>query len=220
MYCVAILGDTAGEIAEIHNLLGRCIGSPNFSLRGAERCAFLTFAKPSNGTAVFENDATIHTPKLEEGEEGAFHDSIANLQTERSRERDVHNHPQQKHIGGRINSFNSCARGVLFLHVRILVTKEITEETAVIFYLRVDQSRKAVRVDAINVRLVVLLVARVVYHECIRSGGTANHNTIHGVGLVLGALLVPVLYVMEVTEGKQRNPCAFIIANAVNKEER
>ena len=98
--------------------------------------------------------------------------------------------------------------------------KEITEEAAIIFNVRIDQSRKLVRVDAITVRLVVLLVARVVYHECIQSGGTANHNTIHGVDLVLGALLVAVLFVMEVTEGKQRNPCAFIVANAVDKDER
>ncbi len=52
--------------------------------------------------------------------------------------------------------FNSCAQGVLFLHVRILVMKEITEETAIIFNVRIDESRKAVRVDAITVRLVVV----------------------------------------------------------------
>ena len=53
-----------------------------------------------------------------------------------------------------------------------------------------------------------------------KMGETSNHNTIHGVGLVLGALLVAVIFVVEVTEGKQRNPCAFIVANAVDKEER
>jgi hypothetical protein len=98
--------------------------------------------------------------------------------------------------------FNSSAGGVFFLHVRILVTKEITEEAAVIFNIRIDQSREAVRVDAIIVQLLVLLVARVLYHESIRSGGTANNNTIHGVGLVLVALLVAVFFVVEVTEGK------------------
>jgi hypothetical protein len=84
--------------------------------------------------------------------------------------------------------------------VRILVTKEITKEAAIIFNVKIDQSRKAVRVNAITVRLVVLSVARVVYHESIQSGGTANHNTIHGVGLVLGALLVAVLF--PVNRGK------------------
>ncbi len=119
--------------------------------------------------------------------------------------------------------FNSCAGGLLFLHVRILVTKKITDETAIIFNVRIEQSRKAVRVGAVTVRLVVLLVVRVVYHECIQCGGTANHNTIHGVGLVLGELMVLVLFVMEVievTEGKQRNSHAFIVANAMDKEER
>jgi hypothetical protein len=76
---VAALGETLGEIVEVHDLLQHCIGSPNFSLTGAERRAFLTFAKPSNGTAVFENDATIHTMELEKGEGGTFHKSIANL---------------------------------------------------------------------------------------------------------------------------------------------
>ena len=63
--------------------------------------------------------------------------------------------------------FDLCARGVILFHVRTLVMKEITEETAVIFNVQIDQSRKAVRVDAITVWLVVLSVARVVYHECI-----------------------------------------------------
>ncbi len=104
--------------------------------------------------------------------------------------------------------------------MRILVTKEITEEAAVIVNVRIDQSRKAVRVNAITVQLVVLLVARAVYHESIQSGGSVNHNTIHGVGLVLGALLVAVLFVVEVKEGEQGSPCAFIVANAVDKEAR
>jgi hypothetical protein len=82
--------------------------------------------------------------------------------------------------------------------------KEITEEAAIIFSVRIDQSRKAARVNAITVRIVVLLVARVVYHESIRSGGTANHSTIHGVGLVLGALLVAILYCGGSNRGKTR----------------
>jgi hypothetical protein len=81
IYYVAVLGDTVGKIAEVVDLLQHCVGSPDFSLTGAERRAFLMFAKPFDGTAVFENDATIHTPKLEEGDEGAFRDSIVNLQT-------------------------------------------------------------------------------------------------------------------------------------------
>ncbi len=58
----------------------------------------------------------------------------------RSRERDVHNHPQKKNIGGWVYLFKSFARGVLFLHVWILVTKELTEETAIIFKIRIDLS--------------------------------------------------------------------------------
>jgi hypothetical protein len=75
------LSETLQEIVEVHDLLPRCVGSPNFSLTGAERHVFLTFTKPSNGTTIFENDATIHTLELEEGGEGAFHDSIADLRS-------------------------------------------------------------------------------------------------------------------------------------------
>ncbi len=81
VYCVATLGDTAGEIAEVHDFLQRCISSPVFSLTRAERHAPLTFAKPSDGTTVFENDATIHTPELEEGEECAIRNRVANLRS-------------------------------------------------------------------------------------------------------------------------------------------
>ena len=48
--------------------------------------------------------------------------------------------------------------------MRILITKEITEETAIIFNVRIDQSRKVVRVNVITVWLVVLLIVWVVYH--------------------------------------------------------
>jgi hypothetical protein len=56
----------------------------------------------------------------------------------------------------------SVCPGILFLYVRILVMKEISEEATVIFNVRIDQSRKAVRVNVITVRHVLLSVARVV----------------------------------------------------------
>ncbi len=39
---------------------------------GAKGRAFLTFAKPANQASVFEDDATIHAPKLEQGEDSAI----------------------------------------------------------------------------------------------------------------------------------------------------
>ena len=78
----------------------------------------------------------------------------------------------------------------------------MTEKADVIFNARIDQSRKAIRVDAVTVRLVVFLVARVVYQERIQRGRATNDDTRHGVGLVVGTLLVTVLYKMEVTKEK------------------
>jgi hypothetical protein len=54
--------------------------------------------------------------------------------------------------------------GEYFSSMRILATKEITEEATVIFNVRIDQSRKVVRVNVITVWLVVLLIVWVVYH--------------------------------------------------------
>jgi hypothetical protein len=34
--------------------------------------AFLRFAKPANRASVFEDDATIHAPELEQGEDSAI----------------------------------------------------------------------------------------------------------------------------------------------------
>ncbi len=72
----------------------------------------------------------------------------------------------------------------------------------------------------ITVGIVELYITRVVYQECVRGGRSTNHNAIHGVGLVVGMLLVTVLFVMEITKGEQGNPSPFILANTMDEEER
>jgi hypothetical protein len=69
-----------------------------------------------------------------------------------------------------------------------------------------------VGVDAITVGFVELFIMRVVYQECVRGGRSANHNAVHGVGLVVGTLLVTVIFVMEITKGEQENPSPFVVA--------
>ncbi len=105
----------------------------------------------------------------------------------------------------------------------VLVTKEIAEEAAVIFDVGIDRGRKAVGIDAIAVGIVELYIPRIVNQESIRSirvWRTANHNPIHGVGLMVGTLLVTVLFVMEITKREQGNPSLLIVANSVDKKER
>jgi acetyl-CoA carboxylase carboxyltransferase component len=61
--------DATGEIPKINNLLRSGVGGADLGLTGTERCAFLTFAKPTNRTAILEDNTTIHAEKLEEKKE-------------------------------------------------------------------------------------------------------------------------------------------------------
>ncbi len=56
---VACVGDTA-------------ISREYLGLTGAKGHEFLTFTEPANRAFVFEDDATIHAPELEQGEESAI----------------------------------------------------------------------------------------------------------------------------------------------------
>jgi hypothetical protein len=69
---VAQVGDTAREIMEVNNFLQGCISGACLGLTGAKECAFLTFTKPANQASVFEDNATIHAPELEQREDSAI----------------------------------------------------------------------------------------------------------------------------------------------------
>jgi acetyl-CoA carboxylase carboxyltransferase component len=58
--------DTTGEIPKINNLLRSGVGGVDLGLTGTERRAFLTFAKPTNRTAILEYNTTIHAAELKE----------------------------------------------------------------------------------------------------------------------------------------------------------
>jgi hypothetical protein len=61
---VTCIRDTAREIPEVKDFLGCRIGSADLGFTVSKGCAFLLFAKPANGAAIFEDDATIHTAEL------------------------------------------------------------------------------------------------------------------------------------------------------------
>jgi hypothetical protein len=72
--------DTVRKIAKINNLFRGGTGSSDLSFTGTEGSAFLSFTKPTNWTAVLEDDATIHTSaEFKEGEKSAIRDRAANL---------------------------------------------------------------------------------------------------------------------------------------------
>jgi hypothetical protein len=70
-------------------------------------------------------------------------------------------------VGSTRSTRVSGAGRIWLLNRRIAVLEEITKEATVILDVLINQARKAVRVDAVGVRLVVLLVPRVVYKEGI-----------------------------------------------------
>ena len=102
----------------------------------------------------------------------------------------------------------------------VLVTKKIAEEAAVVFDVRIDRGKKAVGINAIAVGIVELFIPRIVNQESIQVWRTADHNPIHGVGLMMGTLFVTILFVMEITKREQGNPSPLIVANSVDEKER
>ncbi len=58
---VSCIGDTAGEISEVDNLLRSSVGCANLGLARTQGGTFLTVAKPTDwAPPVLENDPTIH----------------------------------------------------------------------------------------------------------------------------------------------------------------
>ena len=78
------------------------------------------------------------------------------------KERDIHNCTQDKHVGGGINAFNSSPKGVLFFKVRIIVAKEVAEETSIVLDVQIGGTRKTIWVEAIAVWFIVLFVPWIV----------------------------------------------------------
>ena len=93
------------------------------------------------------------------------------------------------------------------------------EETTVIFNVRVNGTQKSIRVNAVAVRFVVLLGARVIEEEGIRCRGAANNDAIHSVGLMFRMEEIAILSVIKVAQREQRDPSAFVVANTMNKKK-
>jgi len=87
-----------------------------------------------------------------------------------SRKRNVHHGPSKKHVRRRINTLDPSTRRVLLLEGGIVVTMERAEETTVIFNVRINGTRKSIRVHAVAVGFVVLLGVRVIDDKGIRLG--------------------------------------------------
>ncbi len=56
----------------MNNFLQGCSSGAYLGLAGAKGRAFLMFAEPANWASIFEDDATIYAPELEQGEDSAI----------------------------------------------------------------------------------------------------------------------------------------------------
>ncbi len=82
-------------------------------------------------------------------------------------ERDIHDSAHQQHISGGVKALKPSPGRVLFLHCGVVITNEVTEQTAVILDVMLDRTREPIGVNKITIAFVILLVAGVIHHECI-----------------------------------------------------
>ena len=59
------------------------------------------------------------------------------------------------------------------------IAVEGTEQTTIVLDVGVDGAREPVRIDAVRVRLIELLVARIVEQRRVRVGGSADDDVVH-----------------------------------------
>jgi hypothetical protein len=123
----------------------------------------------------------------------------------------------EQHVCGGIDVFNSSARWVFLFYGRIVILHELTKQTTIIVNVTIYQSQEMVRTDTVAVGFIVLLVARIVDEKSIRGGRTTNDDPVHGMSLVLGTFLIPILLVIKVTHSKKGNPGAFVVAKPMDK---
>jgi hypothetical protein len=103
--------------------------------------------------------------------------------------------------------------------VGVVITKDATEETAVVLNDGVGQPRKMVGIHPVTVGFVVLFVPWIVDQDRIGSWQATDNNPINCTGLVLGALEVAILLVVEITQREKGNQSALIVADAMNKKK-
>ena len=75
--------------------------------------------------------------------------------------------------------FNTGAGRELLVLTRGGVTVQRAEQPSIIFDVGVDGAREPVRIDAVRVRLIELLVARIVEQRRVGVGGSANDDVVH-----------------------------------------
>ena len=75
--------------------------------------------------------------------------------------------------------FHTGAWRELLVLTRGVVAVERTEQPAIVLYVGVDGARESVRIDAVRVRLIELLVARIVEQRRVRVGGSADDDVVH-----------------------------------------
>ena len=78
-----------------------------------------------------------------------------------------------------VRLFNTGAGRELLVLSWGVVAVERTEQSAIVLDVGVDGAREPVRIDAVRVRLIELLVARIVEQRRVRVGGSADDDVVH-----------------------------------------
>jgi hypothetical protein len=116
------------------------------------------------------------------------------------RKGNVHDSTSQEHIGRGVNALDPRAWRVLFLKGRIIVSKQTAEQTTIVTKRGIDRTWKAITVEPIAVRLVILSIPGIVNQESVGGGGPTDDHSVHGVSHVFGAGIVAILIMVEVAK--------------------
>ncbi len=82
-------------------------------------------------------------------------------------ERNIHDGAREEHARDGVQAFHSCAGGILFFVMRVVITEKAGKQTTVIFDGWINRTWETIRVKTIAVRPVVLLVVWVINKESI-----------------------------------------------------
>ena len=94
---------------------------------------------------------------------------------------------EKEHVTYRVQTLDPGTGGIFLLELGIVVTEKIDGQTAVVLDRWVRRPRKTAWIETVTVRFIILLVAGIIYQECVRRRRTTDDNAVHRMSLMVGA---------------------------------